>query len=362
MRTTRPAALLVTCALAIPARVASATPSDATAPIAAFLEIRVADELSADGLVLSRLGLALQIEPLGDALLLSLIDLTTGRVVSSTRLDNLPRDREAAVASVTQIAADLITKYTGTPTSPPLAGAAPPSSPPPPLSQPSPPALQPSPPALQPLPPPVQPLPPPVQPLPPPAEPTVTSERTGLTFELGVGTGFQHLSSWNTDLSYAFALGIGAWIIPGRVAVTVRAVVVGMSPDNLTYKAAAPNLVLAEELFSAYVGPSVQYWLDDHVWIAGGLGFATVRTNGVDSVLDLKSPCYYSTNATCDVNGVAADLRAGYSIGPSAHQLNVSVELIPGTYGTDPGQAIHGEVGHSGSALSVALLAGYQFL
>jgi hypothetical protein len=65
---------------------------------------------------------------------------------------------------------------------------------------------------------------------------------------------------------------------------------------------------------------------------------------------------------TCDVNGIAFDLRAGYSIGPTAHQLNFSLEALPGFYGTDPGLAIHGGAGRSGSATSIGLMLGYQYL
>jgi hypothetical protein len=73
----------------------------------AFLQQRVVEELAADGIILSRLGVSLQIEAVGDKLVLSLIDQTTGRASASTKLDQVPPDREAAVASVTQIVANL---------------------------------------------------------------------------------------------------------------------------------------------------------------------------------------------------------------------------------------------------------------
>ena len=47
------------------------------------------------------------------------------------------------------------------------------------------------------------------------------------------------------------------------------------------------------------------------------------------------------------------DLRAGYSVGTSAHSFNISVELNPGLYAKD---------GNSTNVTGVALLAGYQYL
>jgi hypothetical protein len=82
----------------------------ADAPLEAFLEQRVAEELAADGMQLSRLGVSLDVEVIGSKAIVSLVDPGTGRVVASTKLDALPVDREAAVASVTQVAANLATQ------------------------------------------------------------------------------------------------------------------------------------------------------------------------------------------------------------------------------------------------------------
>ena len=83
-----------------------------------FLEQRVAEELAADGTLLSRLGVTLDIEIVGDKVIVSLIDPATRRAVASTKLDSIPADREAAVASVTQVAANLATQLR-----PPATGA-----------------------------------------------------------------------------------------------------------------------------------------------------------------------------------------------------------------------------------------------
>jgi len=91
--------------------------AQAPAPVepvnAPFLERRVPDELAAEGVVLSRRNLGLQVEQVADKWLVSLLDLTTGRVAASTRVDALPGDREAAVAAMTHVAAELAAQIVG---------------------------------------------------------------------------------------------------------------------------------------------------------------------------------------------------------------------------------------------------------
>ena len=79
-------------------------------PLDSFLEQRVAEELAADGTILSRLGVALDVEIVGDKLIVSLVDPATRRALATTKIDTLPEDREAAVATVTQIVANLTTQ------------------------------------------------------------------------------------------------------------------------------------------------------------------------------------------------------------------------------------------------------------
>jgi hypothetical protein len=93
---------------------------------APFLEKRVPDELATEGVVLSRQGLSLQVEQIGNRWLVSLVELNTGRVAASTKVDNMPPDREAAVAMLTHVVADLATQVTGREPPPP----APPPPPP----------------------------------------------------------------------------------------------------------------------------------------------------------------------------------------------------------------------------------------
>jgi hypothetical protein len=87
------------------------TPSE---PVTAdFLEKRLPEELALEGIVLSRRNLGLQVEQLADRWLVSLVDLTTGRVAASTRVDQLPADREAAVAAMTHVVAELAAQVVG---------------------------------------------------------------------------------------------------------------------------------------------------------------------------------------------------------------------------------------------------------
>lgn len=103
-------------------------PAPAPAPSTAFLQQRVVEELAADGIILSRLGVALELEAIGDKLLVSLVDVTTGRASASTKLDAVPLDREAAVASLTQVVANLTAQLRApAPTTTPLLTTAPPT-------------------------------------------------------------------------------------------------------------------------------------------------------------------------------------------------------------------------------------------
>ena len=63
--------------------------------------------------MLSRLGYVLEIEQIGERLLISLVDTATGRAAASTKLDQIPPDREAAVAVVTQMTGNLVTQLQG---------------------------------------------------------------------------------------------------------------------------------------------------------------------------------------------------------------------------------------------------------
>ncbi|MBK9037259.1 MAG: hypothetical protein IPL61_39455 [Myxococcales bacterium] len=93
----------------------------------AFLEQRVTDELAADGILLARLGVTLDLTAVGDALQITLIDQATGQPAASSRLAPVPADREAAVATLTPVVANLAARVTATRppvTAPPATAAA----------------------------------------------------------------------------------------------------------------------------------------------------------------------------------------------------------------------------------------------
>lgn len=70
------------------------------APSTAAIEQSVVEELAADGVILSRLGVVLELEAVDDVMLVLLVDPTSGDTVASTRLDGVPTDRDAAVAAI----------------------------------------------------------------------------------------------------------------------------------------------------------------------------------------------------------------------------------------------------------------------
>ena len=94
-------------ASAIPARGQTQTSRQAEPMSAQFLEQRIRDELESEGIVLSSHNLGLRVEQLAAKWLVSLFDLTTGHVENSTKIDQLPADREAAIAVMTNIVANL---------------------------------------------------------------------------------------------------------------------------------------------------------------------------------------------------------------------------------------------------------------
>jgi hypothetical protein len=102
------------CAVVVVFLVVGAGPAQAQGdgpgepPIAAVLQHRVPEELAAEGVMLARRSLALQVEQVGAKLLVSLVDRTTGRVAASTTIDRLPSDRDAAVATATHVVAELV--------------------------------------------------------------------------------------------------------------------------------------------------------------------------------------------------------------------------------------------------------------
>jgi hypothetical protein len=153
-----------------------------------------------------------------------------------------------------------------------------------------------------------------------------------LTVEAGVGVG-QELGI----TAPSAALGIGAWISP-RLALTARVAAVTLAPQHDVSPLGA---LLVQDFRRTFVfaGPSLQYWLADHFWLGGGLGFADMVVEGRD------------------LHGVGADLRAGYTVGA----FDISLEIMPSRFPTGGGFDPITAMSKPSTTTGVALLAGYQF-
>jgi hypothetical protein len=111
------------CVVAGLASAAAAQAPGQDGPVTApWLERRVAEQLATDGIALSRRGVTLQIEPAGAGWLVSLVDVTTGRVAASSEVGALPDDREAAVSAMARTVTELAAQIAG-PARPPASPA-----------------------------------------------------------------------------------------------------------------------------------------------------------------------------------------------------------------------------------------------
>ena len=304
-------AVIFASTLVIPGA-AIAQPATA-APLDQFLESRVPDELAVEGIILGQRELVIKVEQIGDKLLISLIATPTGRVVASSKVDDPPADREASLAIVTQVTATLYTQYTMLPAAPPGAQ----------VDQPT------------------------------PVTPVPASPRTGLTLEFGMGFARPGAATGSSP-ELGIGLGVGAWIFPGRVALLGRIAFATVDGGQ--------TAVSASYIANTFIGANLQYWFDDHAWVAAGPGFAAFSVaQAYDSILPTRSAC----NPDC--MGAGLDLRAGYSLGAGSHQLDLSVEAIAGYYANDPNRGLHmgldnSGVGTPGYATTLIALLGYRFL
>lgn len=216
------------------------------------------------------------------------------------------------------------------PAPPPPAGA---PQPPPDPSQPPPP-----PPGYQ------QPVyaPPPAY-QPPPQQPG-SYYRQGVTFEANIGFGLLYASSNNDSDSKGgvggISLGLGGWVNE-RLAVTAR-----FAPT--TYHDSSDSVLGNLDLYisNIFLGPSLQYWIDDHAWVGGGAGlgiaYAQVSAGG-ESDSDSR-------------NGFGLDLRAGYTFTSNSDStINVSAEITPSFFSESAD-------GAAGKLMGFCVLFGYQHL
>lgn len=180
------------------------------------------------------------------------------------------------------------------------------------------------------------------------AEPTPETSR-GATFEANLGLGFVNATgggmSSKIGPAYQVHAGLGGWIRPG-LALTVRAAVSTISADPYD-----DALVMASDFRRTFVflGPSLQYWIDDHLWLGGGVGMAK----------------YVMGSDADGITGLGLDLRGGYSFANrGTSTLNVSLEVTPGFYRHGGGITNNGGtvIEHGSTGTGVALLVGYQYL
>ncbi len=169
------------------------------------------------------------------------------------------------------------------------------------------------------------------QPQPQPA----ASLRNGMTLELNLGFGMVWARSEGQDSETETALaglnlGIGGWLNE-RMALTGRVSGTTFSPQD------------GVRFTTGVIGPSLQYWTDDHIWVGGGVGlaFAAISVDGANEQPDPET-------------GFGLDLRAGYTFSTgTVNTFNVSVEYNPGFFSFDGGSV---------QLNSFGLLFGYQHL
>jgi hypothetical protein len=158
------------------------------------------------------------------------------------------------------------------------------------------------------------------------------SLRAGLTFDAAFGFGFVHdgnadgFGGPETDGAIGVNLGIGAFVLP-NLAITGRVAFEGFREK-----------VLDERASSGFLGPTVQWWPDRHLWVRGGIGLSvathTAEQNG--------------GNGTA--HGLGLDLGAGFTVaGRGRHAVEVGIDAEPGFYN---GEAI----------TAFMFVVGYQYL
>jgi hypothetical protein len=96
---------------------AQSEPAIAPAQTESAIESELQSQLAraAEGVRLSRYHLGVLVEPRATRWVVSLVDLTTGRIAVSTELDSLPPDRDEAVAVMLRAVVDLDARVTGRP-------------------------------------------------------------------------------------------------------------------------------------------------------------------------------------------------------------------------------------------------------
>jgi hypothetical protein len=162
------------------------------------------------------------------------------------------------------------------------------------------------------------------QPPPPPPGPgyygpqagqAAPNHRQGLTFEANLGIGFMWVEADGEESDTEVALGglnlgLGGWLNP-KMALSLRIA-------GTTYTDSEGPVDL--RFTTGVVGPHLQYWIDDHIWLGGGAGI------GVAAV-SISTP---DGDESESETGFGLDLRAGYTFSTgSENTWNISFELTP---------------------------------
>lgn len=194
---------------------------------------------------------------------------------------------------------------------------------------------------------PAQPPPPPVYATPAPALPPGTPVqllvpssiplRHGMTVELNLGLGYiwaRNDQGQESDTEAGIAglnVGLGGWLNE-RMALTGRIAGATFSPSD------------GVRFTSGFLGPSLQYWVDERVWLGGGagLGMALIHVDGLDEQPDPET-------------GFALDLRIGYTFTVGTeHTFNASFEYNPAFFDIEGGGSVQ--------VNAFGVLIGYQHL
>jgi hypothetical protein len=200
------------------------------------------------------------------------------------------------------------------------------------------------------------------QPAPVYAEGNPWAFHKGITFEANIGVGFMWErvsgSSGGVDVSSTsdtkvglggLNIAVGAWIAP-NVAISGRIAGVTYSPPD---QDDGMGGTISQQLTGAFIGPTVQFWLNPRLWIGGGAGLA------VAGVLSSSDSNGGSVQSSSSQTGFGLDLRAGYTFAggmASPNSWNVSVELTPGFFGAQDNTDITVQLN------GFAILFGYQYL
>jgi hypothetical protein len=169
---------------------------------------------------------------------------------------------------------------------------------------------------------------------------------TGVTFEVNLGVGWVNLIKLPSGETQFVAtnggragvdLGVGGWLRP-KLALTGRAAGVHLTDSESS-----------DRCVQYFIGPSLQYWVDDRFWLGGGLGVSTLFA--------ISRSREGSAGPTSW--GVGLDLRAGYAvISGTQSSVNISIEANTGFYSIDKGLGTSLFL----TATGLALLIGYQHL